>query len=134
MNLSINEDFPVSDKLYSQGLYLPSGIGLNENQIKKVCNIFHKIINETKNKPLRVAIVFESDIHSGGAFQQSMSTIELLEKLPKDLIKIKFYRTFNHLSSESSLQKLQFKIIKLNVLKILKLDILEKNKNLKLLK
>ena len=46
------------------------------------------------NDFINIGIIFESDIQSGGAFQQSLSTIELISKLPKNHVNINLYRTF----------------------------------------
>ena len=39
MGLFEGEQYPVAKRLANQGLYLPSGITLKEEQIKKICNI-----------------------------------------------------------------------------------------------
>ncbi len=36
--------YPISDWLAENGLYLPSGSGLKENEIKYICNTIIKII------------------------------------------------------------------------------------------
>ena len=46
LKLFKNEKFPVTENLAKYGLYLPSGLKLTENKIKKVCNILQKIFNE----------------------------------------------------------------------------------------
>lgn len=38
------ERFPVSEKISKYGLYLPSGLGLKEEEIKKVCDIIKSIL------------------------------------------------------------------------------------------
>jgi len=39
-------NYPVAERLYKYGLYLPSGLNLNEKKIKKVSKIFRKIIKK----------------------------------------------------------------------------------------
>ena len=46
LNLFKKEKFPVTENLAKYGLYLPSGLKLTENKIKKVCNILQKIFDE----------------------------------------------------------------------------------------
>ena len=46
-NLSTSEAkaFPVSDKLSDQGLYLPSGLGLTDAMIERVCGSLKEILS-----------------------------------------------------------------------------------------
>lgn len=44
MNLFINEDYPVSDYLSMQGLYLPSGLALIGDQLNYVCEKLENIL------------------------------------------------------------------------------------------
>jgi len=37
------ESYPVAEQLYKKGFYLPSGLGITEKQIIKVCEILIKI-------------------------------------------------------------------------------------------
>ena len=45
LNLFGGKSFPVSEMLYKQGLYLPSGAGLENIKIEKVCNQLISILN-----------------------------------------------------------------------------------------
>jgi perosamine synthetase len=38
------EKYPVAEKLARRGLYLPSGLGLKEDQITTVCDAIHSLI------------------------------------------------------------------------------------------
>ena len=43
MSLFKNEKYPISEKLYKKGFYLPSGLALKKNQIKRVILAVRKI-------------------------------------------------------------------------------------------
>lgn len=43
-SLKIKGDFSVSERIEKQGLYLPSGLGLKDIQIKEVANVIKKIL------------------------------------------------------------------------------------------
>ena len=43
MGIFENKNFPISENLYKQGFYLPSGINLNEEDINTVCTKFKMI-------------------------------------------------------------------------------------------
>jgi len=47
------DDFPVSDWLAKNGMYLPSGSGLSEEEIKYICDTIKKILMEVKNSGLQ---------------------------------------------------------------------------------
>ncbi len=44
MDLFSGEAYPVAERLARQGLYLPSGLGLTEEQIDQVCNALHDVV------------------------------------------------------------------------------------------
>jgi perosamine synthetase len=44
MGIVEDEKFPIAERMYQQGFYLPSGLAINEEQIKKVAEIFIKLI------------------------------------------------------------------------------------------
>lgn len=44
-----NESYPVAERLYKKGFYLPSGLSLNEDQIISVSNSLKKILKNMKN-------------------------------------------------------------------------------------
>lgn len=46
MGLFKNEKYPISEKLYKKGFYIPSGLSLKNNQIQKVIKNIKEIINE----------------------------------------------------------------------------------------
>jgi perosamine synthetase len=46
MNLFKNQIFPVSEKLYQRGFYLPSGLKLDYKSIAEVCKIVKKILKK----------------------------------------------------------------------------------------
>jgi perosamine synthetase len=46
MGLFLNDKHPNSEKIARNGFYLPSGVGLSNEDVLKVCNIFKKIYNE----------------------------------------------------------------------------------------
>jgi perosamine synthetase len=39
-----NERYPVSERIARQGLYLPSGLSLTEEQLAKVCDAVHEVL------------------------------------------------------------------------------------------
>ena len=41
--------YPVAERLYKKGFYLPSGLSLNEDQIISVSNSLKKILKNMKN-------------------------------------------------------------------------------------
>ena len=41
-----NERYPVAERLARQGLYLPSGLALSEEQLHKVCQAVHSVCQE----------------------------------------------------------------------------------------
>lgn len=43
--LFLNEKLPYSEKLYQKGFYIPSGLALTEDQLKKVSSALHKVLN-----------------------------------------------------------------------------------------
>ena len=44
MGLFQNEKYPVAEHIARQGLYLPSGLTLSEEQLDKVCNAVRKVL------------------------------------------------------------------------------------------
>jgi perosamine synthetase len=42
--LFLNEKYPVAERIARHGLYLPSGLGLQENQINSVCDAIHSVL------------------------------------------------------------------------------------------
>lgn len=48
MGLFNEGDYPVSERLYRQGFYIPSGLGLTESQIFRVSEIVKQILNEVR--------------------------------------------------------------------------------------
>ncbi len=44
-----NESYPVAERLYKKGFYLPSGLSLNEDQIISVSNSLKNILKNLKN-------------------------------------------------------------------------------------
>ncbi len=46
MALFADVSFPNSEKLYKRGFYLPSGLGLEKKQIKEVCEVLKKALDE----------------------------------------------------------------------------------------
>jgi perosamine synthetase len=42
--LAGNEPCPVAARLARQGLYLPSGVGLADQQIDRVCKVLHEVL------------------------------------------------------------------------------------------
>ncbi len=44
MGLFSGEVYPVAERLARQGLYLPSGLGLTEEQIDQVCHALHDVV------------------------------------------------------------------------------------------
>lgn len=45
MGLFLNENLPNSEKLYTRGFYIPSGLALEESQIQEVCRALSKVLN-----------------------------------------------------------------------------------------
>jgi len=45
-SLSQEGYYPMGEKLGRQGLYLPSGLSLNEDQLQNVCNMLHEVLYE----------------------------------------------------------------------------------------
>jgi perosamine synthetase len=43
--LFIDESYPVAERLARQGLYLPSGLALTEEQIDEVCNAVCEVLS-----------------------------------------------------------------------------------------
>ncbi len=46
MGLFKNQKFPVAERLYKYGFYVPSGLSLTKSKITKVCEALHKTINK----------------------------------------------------------------------------------------
>ena len=46
MGLFKNEKYPISEKLYKKGFYIPSGLSLKKNQMQQVIKNIKEIINE----------------------------------------------------------------------------------------
>ncbi len=42
--IDINGEYPVSERIAEQGLYLPSGLGLKDWQIERVCRVIKKLL------------------------------------------------------------------------------------------
>jgi perosamine synthetase len=42
MGLFLNEKYPIAEKLARNGFYVPSGLGLTEEEIEVVCNALLK--------------------------------------------------------------------------------------------
>lgn len=40
----LDEHYPIAERIARQGLYLPSGLGLTEEQLEQVCSVVHKVI------------------------------------------------------------------------------------------
>ena len=45
MNLFQNENYPNAEKLYENGFYIPSGLGLTELQIFEVSKVLHEVLS-----------------------------------------------------------------------------------------
>jgi len=43
-NLFLNEHYPTAERLSRQGLYLPSGLALTEDQLAQVCDAVHEVM------------------------------------------------------------------------------------------
>jgi len=43
-HLFLNERYPVAERLARQGLYLPSGLALTDEQLAHVCNVVHEVL------------------------------------------------------------------------------------------
>jgi len=43
--LFVDEHYPVAERLGRQGLYLPSGLGLTEEQLTRVCTTLHEVLS-----------------------------------------------------------------------------------------
>jgi perosamine synthetase len=43
--LFLEEKYPVAERLARQGLYLPSGIALNETQLEQVCRAVGEVLS-----------------------------------------------------------------------------------------
>ena len=43
--LFLNEHYPVAERLARQGLYLPSGLALTEDQLVRVCDAVHEVLS-----------------------------------------------------------------------------------------
>lgn len=48
---SFQEEYPISNWLSENGLYLPSGSGLTEEEIKKICDIIKRMHQNENNFP-----------------------------------------------------------------------------------
>lgn len=46
LGLFKKERYPAAERLSKQGLYLPSGLGNTEAEIKKVCQVIKKIVKQ----------------------------------------------------------------------------------------
>lgn len=46
MGLFLNEEYPNAEKIARNGFYLPSGVGLSNEEVLKVCSIVKKIYDE----------------------------------------------------------------------------------------
>ena len=44
MGLFVNEKYPVAERLAHQGLYLPTGLTIKENEIDRVCDAVHRCL------------------------------------------------------------------------------------------
>jgi perosamine synthetase len=44
MGLFYNQSYPIAEKIYKYGFYLPSGIALKNNEIKQVVKNLNEII------------------------------------------------------------------------------------------
>jgi perosamine synthetase len=42
--LFVGEHYPVAERIARQGLYLPSGLALDECQIERVCEVMHEVL------------------------------------------------------------------------------------------
>jgi perosamine synthetase len=40
----LDEHYPIAERIARQGLYLPSGLGLTEDQLEDVCNSVQKVL------------------------------------------------------------------------------------------
>ena len=43
--LFLNEHYPVAERIGRQGLYLPSGLALTEEQLIQVCDVVHEVLS-----------------------------------------------------------------------------------------
>lgn len=44
MGLFLDEHYPVAERIAGQGLYLPSGMTLTEDQVERVCQVVHEVL------------------------------------------------------------------------------------------
>ena len=45
LGLFLNEKYPIAERLARQGLYLPSGLTLTEEQLEHVCRAVHEVLS-----------------------------------------------------------------------------------------
>jgi len=50
MGLYIGEHYPVAERIARQGLYLPSGLALTDEQIRHVCESVKIVIGDLKTR------------------------------------------------------------------------------------
>ena len=43
--LFLNERYPVAERIARQGLYLPSGLALTDEQLDYVCEVVHEVMS-----------------------------------------------------------------------------------------
>ena len=72
---------PNSEFIYKQGLYLPSGINLNFKEIDRVVKVISELCNLENNIMLKIAVIFDQKLYSGGGYKQSINMLNLLEKI-----------------------------------------------------
>jgi perosamine synthetase len=41
----LEEHYPIAERLARQGLYLPSGLGLKDDQLNQVCDVVHEVLS-----------------------------------------------------------------------------------------
>ena len=49
MGLFLDQSFPISEFLYSRGLYIPSGLALREIQIEQISKLVIRVLNDSVN-------------------------------------------------------------------------------------
>jgi glycosyltransferase involved in cell wall biosynthesis len=81
-------------------------------------------------RKIKLGIVFDQAIYSGGGYQQSLNAVQIVKKLPKDLADVVFYTTITENIKNLRNYKIEAKFIKISIFSKIRIFFYRKIRNI----
>ena len=81
-------------------------------------------------RKIKLGIVFDQAIYSGGGYQQSLNAVQIVKKLPKDLADVVFYTTITENIKNLRNYKIEAKFIKIYIFSKIRIFFYRKIRNI----